>query len=52
VSLIYSVFLTIGQLATAHNSAQRIIWNLAGESSNLLNVGNNYKLRGTAFLGL
>lgn len=29
----------------AHNSAQRIIWNLAEESRSLLNVGNNYKRR-------
>lgn len=36
----------------AHNSAQGIIWKLAGESRDLLNGGNNYKRRCSAFLGL
>lgn len=52
MSLIYRVFLSLGQLATAHNSAQGIKWNLAGESTDLLNGGNNYKRRCSAFLGL
>lgn len=52
MSLIYRVLLSLGQPATAHNSAQGIIWNLAGEPRDLLNGGNNYKRRCSAFLGL
>lgn len=46
------MFLSLGQLARAQNSAQGIKWNLAGESTDLLNGENNYKRRCSAFLRL